>query len=84
MQSLGDHRLNPWQQVILQAVPKDELDFDRLARFNLSGGNVASVALNAAFAAAQRDTPLTMPLLLSSLRTELRKLDKPANESEFR
>jgi SpoVK/Ycf46/Vps4 family AAA+-type ATPase len=73
-----------WQQVILQDVPKDGLDFDRLARFNLSGGNVASVALNAAFAAAQRDTPLTMPLLLSSLRTELRKLDKPANESEFR
>ncbi len=73
-----------WQQVILEAVPKDELDFDRLARFNLSGGNVASVALNAAFAAAQRDTRLTMPLLLSSLRTELRKLDKPANESEFR
>ena len=73
-----------WQQVILPAVPRDELDFDRLARFNLSGGNVASVALNAAFAAAQRDTPLTMPLLLSSLRTELRKLDKPANESEFR
>ena len=41
-----------WQQVILPAVPKDALDFDRLARFNLSGGNVASVAINAAFAAA--------------------------------
>jgi len=73
-----------WQQVILPAVPQADLDYERLARFNLSGGNVASVALNAAFAAAQRNTPLTMPLLLSSLRTELRKLDKPVNETEFR
>jgi hypothetical protein len=73
-----------WQQVILPAVPHADLDYERLARFNLSGGNVASVALNAAFAAAQRNTPLTMPLLLSSLRAELRKLDKPVNETEFR
>jgi len=73
-----------WQQVILPAVPQADLDYERLARFNLSGGNVASVALNAAFAAAQRNTPLTMPLLLSSLRGELRKLDKPVNETEFR
>jgi len=73
-----------WQQVILPAVPHADLDYERLARFNLSGGNVTSVALNAAFAAAQRDTPLTMPLLLSSLRSELRKLDKPVNETEFR
>ena len=73
-----------WQQVILPGVPQAELDIERLARFNLSGGNVASVALNATFAAAQRGTPLTMPLLLASLRTELRKLDKPVNESEFR
>lgn len=73
-----------WHHAVLPDVPQEALDFDRLARFNLSGGHVSSVALNAAFTAAQRDAPLTMPLLLASVRSELRKLDKPVNEGEFR
>ncbi|MEK8033830.1 AAA family ATPase [Ideonella sp. DXS29W] len=79
-----NERRQLWRHAVLPDVPHDELDFDRLARFNLSGGNVTSVALNAAFTAAQRNVPLTMPVLLSSLRAELRKLDKPVNEAEFR
>lgn len=73
-----------WRQAVLPTVPSEDLDYDRLARFNLSGGNVASAALNAAFSAAEQDAPLTTSRLLASLRSELRKLDKPVNETELR
>jgi 23S rRNA G2445 N2-methylase RlmL len=61
--------------------------FEKLARFNLSGGNIHSIALNAAFAAADQadmERVVTMPVLLSAARNELRKLDKPASEADFR
>ncbi|HEY9102454.1 ATP-binding protein [Chitinimonas sp.] len=76
-----------WQKALAPAVPKEVLDFERLARFNLSGGNIQSIALNAAFSAAgvgQQVGSVSMAMLLSATRTELRKLDKQVNESEFR
>jgi SpoVK/Ycf46/Vps4 family AAA+-type ATPase len=73
-----------WRRAFPPEVPLGDLDFDRLARFNLTGGNLHSIALNAAFLAAREGTPVTMPLVLSALRTELRKLDKPINEADFK
>lgn len=77
-------RARIWRSAFAAGVPREALDFDRLARFGLSGGNIHSIALNAAFAAAHGGGAVTMPLLLSTIRTELRKLDKPVNEVEFR
>lgn len=79
-----DERLRIWQRALPPEVPCGDLDYARLARFNLSGGNIHSVALNAAFAAAQRNAPLDQTMLLGAVRTELRKLDKPCSEAEFR
>jgi AAA+ superfamily predicted ATPase len=73
-----------WQKALPPDVPRESLDYERLARFSVSGGNIHSIVLNAAFTAAQRDTPVTLPLLLSATRSELRKLEKPINEAEFR
>jgi len=73
-----------WQKVFPSQTPKVELDYERLARFNITGGNIHSIALNAAFMAAQDGLELTMPLVLSAARMEFRKLDKPINEAEFR
>jgi ATPase family associated with various cellular activities (AAA) len=78
-------RKRMWQQALPDGVPRDPaLDFDRLARFNFSGGNIHSIALNAAFAAAAQGGPVTQAALLSAVRSELRKLDKPIHEGEFR
>jgi hypothetical protein len=78
-------RKRMWQQALPAGVPRDTaLDFDRLARFNLSGGNIHSVALQAAFMAAAQDTGVTQAALLAAVRTELRKLDKPMHEGDFR
>ena len=77
-------RREMWRKAFPVDVPQERLDFEKLARFNLSGGNIHSIALNAAFAAAHRESAVTQPLLLSAVRAELRKLDKPVNEAEFR
>jgi hypothetical protein len=73
-----------WQKVFPSRTPTTDLDNDRLARLNLSGGNIHNIALNAAFLAAQTDTPVTMPQILASARAELRKLDRPVNSAELR
>ncbi len=62
------------------------IDIGRLAQFPLSGGNVQSIVMNAAFRAAARssDAEVTMPDLLSATRDEYLKLDRPISESQFR
>ena len=73
-----------WRKVFPSQTPTAGLDFDRLARLNLTGGNIQSIALNAAFAAAQAAAKVTAPLVLDAARTELRKLGRVINELEFR
>lgn len=73
-----------WQKSLPEPTPKENLDFDRLARLSVTGGNIHSIALNAAFLAAQSNQAVSMPLLLSAARTEMRKLEKPFSEAEFR
>ncbi|MHB8595736.1 MAG: ATP-binding protein [Ktedonobacteraceae bacterium] len=73
-----------WQRVFPPDVPLDTLDFDRLARLELTGGSTHNVALNAAFMAAHNGSNVTMALVLSAARAEFRKLERPINEADFR
>jgi ATPase family associated with various cellular activities (AAA) len=73
-----------WQKVFPLDLPKDTLDFERLARLNMTGGNIHNIALNAAFLAARAGSPLGMPHILDAARSEFRKLDRPINEMDFR
>ena len=73
-----------WQQVFPAAAPQVDLNYDRLARLNITGGNIHSIALNAAFMAAQEASTISMPIVLAAARSEFRKLDKPINEADFR
>jgi hypothetical protein len=79
-------RLLIWKKAFPAGVPLDaNLNFDRLARLNLTGGNIHSIAINAAFLAASQTSPLvTLPLILEAARAELRKLDKQFSEADFR
>ena len=86
------HRRQLWERVFLQddvrqglsAPPLAVLDYDRLARLNLAGGQIHNVALNAAFLAAHAGTPVTMSLILEAARSEFLKSDRPVNEADFR
>jgi hypothetical protein len=51
---------------------------------NLNGGSINNVAINAAFLAAEADTPVTMSLVLDAARTEFLKLKRPINDADFR
>jgi SpoVK/Ycf46/Vps4 family AAA+-type ATPase len=73
-----------WQKVFPPETRTEGLDYDRLARLNLTGGLIHNVALNAAFLAAQTGTAVTLPLVLTAARAEFRKLDRPINEGDFR
>jgi SpoVK/Ycf46/Vps4 family AAA+-type ATPase len=85
-------RLRLWNKIFLQddiarslpVPPLDTLDYERLARLNLTGGHIHNVALNACFMAADLDTRITMPLVLEAARAEFIKLDRPINEATFR
>jgi ATPase family associated with various cellular activities (AAA)/Winged helix domain, variant len=73
-----------WQRVFPSDMPKATFDYDRLARLNITGGSIHSIALNAAFLAARARSALTMPLILDAARAEFRKLERPINEADFR
>ncbi|MGH8272515.1 MAG: ATP-binding protein, partial [Gammaproteobacteria bacterium] len=77
-------RMAIWCKVFPEKTKRAELDYQRLARLNLTGGAIRNIALNAAFLAAHAGTPVTMPLILEAARTEFRKLEKPVNEADFR
>ena len=73
-----------WRGVFPPEAKTRGLDFDRLARLNLTGGNIHNVALNAAFLAVRSDKAVSMPLVLDAARAEFRKLGRPLSESDFR
>jgi len=77
-------RKRMWERVFPAETKTDQLDYDRLARFNLTGGSIHNVALNAAFLAAHTENAVTMPLIFEAARNEFRKLDRPINEADFR
>ena len=73
-----------WQRVFPEEAEVHSLERDRLARLPLTGGSIHNVALNAAFLAAHAGEAVTMAHVLAAARTELRRLDRPVNEADFR
>jgi AAA+ superfamily predicted ATPase len=76
-----------WRNVFPRRQPPlaEGLDFARLGKFNLTGANIQSIALNAAFLAARAsETMVAMPRVLEAARMEFRKLDRTINEADFR
>jgi AAA+ superfamily predicted ATPase len=74
-----------WRNVFPPDTPTDELDYQRLAeRFDLSGGSINNIALNAAFLAASQKPPrVTMQLIFEAVKTELHKLNRQVSETKF-
>jgi SpoVK/Ycf46/Vps4 family AAA+-type ATPase len=72
-----------WRDVFPPETFTKGLDFDRLSRLNLTGGNIHNVALNAAFLAAKANQPVTMPLIFEAARAEFGKLERLVNEADL-
>jgi ATPase family associated with various cellular activities (AAA)/Winged helix domain, variant len=76
-------RAEIWRRIFPAKTPTDSLEIEKLARMAISGGNIRSIALNAAFAAADANEPVRMPHLLGAARLEYEKLEKPLTEAEL-
>jgi len=76
-------RAEIWQRIFPQRTPIEGLDFGKLARLNVAGGNIRNIALNAAFLAADAGEPVRMGHILSAARSEYSKIEKPLSSSEI-
>lgn len=74
-----------WDRCLGTALPRDPvLDLDFCANaFELAGGNIRSVAVTAAYLAAEADRPVSMADLIAAVQREYRKLGRLCLESEF-
>ena len=73
-----------WRRAFPARAPVDDLDLGRLTKLATTGGMIRNIALNAAFCAAGRQTPVTTELVLEMARVEFRKLQLPVSDADFR
>lgn len=78
-----EHRRRIWQKVWPAETPLDGLDLDALARLEIAGGNVRTIAVNAAFLAADAGEPVGMTHVMRAARHEYDKLDRRPSRTEF-
>ena len=74
-----------WDRCLGSAIPRgDDLDLDFASeRFELSGGNIRSIAITAAYFAAETGQAITMFDLMKATQREYRKLGRLCVPSEF-
>lgn len=73
-----------WRRIFPAATPVEQLDYAKLARLSMSGGNIRSIALNAAFLAADEGVAVGMKHLLQAAHTEAAKRERPLSDAETR
>ena len=81
-----EHRLELWRNIFPRQTPlSPEIDFPFLAaQFQLTGGDIRNVALDAAFLAAQDREVVTMRQLAAALSRQLLKQGKAPSIAEFK
>lgn len=80
----SEQRIAIWQRAFPANAPTRHLDLSKLARLNVTGGNIRNIALNAAFLAAQSGLPIDMQHLLRAAVSEYAKLEKALPDSEIK
>jgi hypothetical protein len=81
----ADHRRALWERCLAPPLPRaPDLDLDFCAAaFELAGGNIRSVAVTAAYLAADSGHPVTMPDLIRAIQREYQKLGRLTLDTEF-
>lgn len=77
-------RIEMWQRVFPAQTPTHGLAPDKLAQLTVPGGNIYSIAMNAAFLASAQSSPVQMVHLLQAAQSEYTKLDKKLADAEVR
>jgi hypothetical protein len=76
-------RASIWGRVFPRDTPQEGLDFEKLARLNVAGGNIRNIALYAAFLAAEDRSSVRMSHLVRAARVEYAKLERPLTDADI-
>lgn len=76
-------RARIWEGIFPAQMPTEGLNLARLAQLSLPGGNIHSVARNAAYLAADAGTPVTMQVILEAARLEAEKIGRGLTPREL-
>ena len=80
----AEQRAEIWRRSFPTQTPTLELDYVKLGKLNVAGGNIRNIALNAAFIAADHQEPIQMKHILQAAKIEYIKLEKPMMDSEIK
>ncbi|NER79762.1 MAG: ATP-binding protein [Leptolyngbya sp. SIO1D8] len=80
----ANQRAEIWRRAFPPQTPTQGLDYRKLAKLSVAGGNIANIALNAAFAAAEANEPVGMQTILQAVKREYVKLERPLTDGEVR
>jgi hypothetical protein len=72
----ADVRARLWRRAFPAGAPTSRLDFARLARLNLAGGSIRTIALNASFAAAAAGSRIGMAHVMHAAALESAKRER--------
>jgi len=73
-----------WQQIFPENTPLQSLNYSKLGRLNMAGGNIRNIAINAAFFAADAGEAVNMFHLARAAHIEAAKREQSLSEAETR
>jgi vesicle-fusing ATPase len=78
----AEQRAEIWRRTLPAAAPTERLDPDALARLTVAGGSIRSIALSAAFAAAEEGTAVGPAHVLHAAQVDYAKAERALTDSE--
>ncbi|MEQ9486536.1 AAA family ATPase [Coleofasciculus sp. F4-SAH-05] len=72
-----------WRRVFPQQTPTEGLDFKKLGQLNMAGGNIKTIAMNAAFLAAGAGEAVQMSHIKQAAIQECLKVERPMGQGEL-
>ena len=80
----ASQRAEIWRRVFPKETPTENLNFEKLAKLNMAGGNIRNIAINAAFIAAEAGESVRMKHILQAAKSEYVKLERPLIDTEIK
>jgi hypothetical protein len=77
-------RAEIWRRIFPKSTPTEGLDYQKLGQLNVAGGNIRSIAMNAAFLAADANDAVTMYHMLQAAKNEYIKLERSLTDTEVK
>lgn len=79
----AEQRQAIWQKVFPAQAPLHQIDYQRLAQMNVSGGIIRNIAMHAAFLAAEENASIDMNHVMRAAKVEYAKMDKSLTGTEL-